>query len=268
MAKANNSSLFIGFLMVSAAVLILPHQITSNLNAFFIELFSPVISLRIDIPEELINSKSPGGEWVTRQEYNRLWVAYKNIYADLLEEHERLEKMSQYRSYLPKSGAGLVAAKVIRKESGQFLLISRGALDGVRTGQYVMSDGAVVGTVSEVSTANARVTLVINNSHSLEVRIIRDQSTDYLRANIKGDGVSACKIPLVSREFDVKPGDLVYASPTPRFLDTPRIIGEITQVVPDQNNPLLWDITVNPPIDYDKLQEVAVVVMETVMEAK
>ncbi len=254
--------------MVSVAVLILPHQITSNLNAFFVELFSPIISLRIDIPEELLNTKSPSGEWVARKEYNRLWNAYKNIYADLLEEHERLETMAKYRSYLPKSGAGLVAAKVIRKEAGQFLLISRGALDGVRTGQYVMSDGAVIGTVSEVSTANARVTLIINNSHSLDVRIIREGTENYVRANIKGDGVATCKIPLVSREFDVKPGDIVYASPTPRFLDTPRIIGEITQVVPDQNNPLLWDITVRQQVDYDRLNEVAVVVMETVMEAK
>ncbi len=254
--------------MVSAAVLILPHQITSNLNSFFVELFSPIISLRIDIPKDLISSKTPGSDWVSRQEYNRLWTAYKNIYADLLEEHERLEKMSQYRSYLPKSGAGLVAAKVIRKEPGQFLLISRGALDGVRVGQYVMSDGAVVGTISEVSTANARVTLVINNSHSLEVRILREGNNDYLRANIKGDAVRACKIPLVSREFDVKPGDVVFASPNTRFLDTPRIIGEITHVAPDQDNPLLWDITIRPPIEYDRLQEVAVVVMETVMEAK
>ncbi|MFI4910646.1 MAG: rod shape-determining protein MreC [Sedimentisphaeraceae bacterium JB056] len=252
--------------MVSIAILILPHQITNNLNSFFIELFSPVISLRIDLPEELLSSQSPGSEWVSRQEYNRLWAAYKNIYADLLEEHERLEKMAKYRSYLPKSGAGLVAAKIIRKEQGHFLLISRGALDGVRAGQYVMSDGVVIGTVSEVSTATARVTLVVNNSHSLEVRIMRDNANDYIRANIKGDGVNAFKIPLVSREFDIKPGDLVYASPDPRYLDTPRYVGEIKVVQADKENPLLWDISGYQPIDYDKLEEVAVVVMETVME--
>lgn len=252
--------------MVSIAVLILPHQITNNLNSFFIELFSPVISLRIDIPEELLSSQSPGSEWVSRQEYNRLWVAYKNIYTDLLEEHERLEAMAQYRSYLPKSGAGLVAAKVIRKEKGHFLLISRGALDGVRPGQYVMSDGAVIGTVTEVSTATARITLVINNSHSLEVRIMRDAEDDYIRANIKGDGVDAFKVPLVSRELDIKPGDMVYASPNPKYLDTPRVVGEIIEVSADMDNPLLWDITATQPVDYDKLEDVAVVVMETVME--
>ena len=254
--------------MVSIAILILPHQITKNLNSFFIELFSPIIRLRIDIPERFLGADNPGDQWVSRQEYNRLWAAYKNLYADLLEEHERLESMAQYRSYLPKSGAGLVAAKTIRKEQGHFLLISRGALDGVRPGQYVMADGVVIGTISEVSTATARVTLVINNSHNLEVRIMRNQKDDYIRANIKGDGIDSFKIPLVSRQFDVKPGDAVYASPNPQHLDTPRIVGEVVSVVPDKDNPLLWDITAIQPIDYDKINEVAVVVMETIMGAQ
>jgi hypothetical protein len=95
---------------------------------------------------------------------------------------------------------------------------------------------------------------------------MREGSDDYLRANIKGDGIGALKIPLVSREFDVKPGDIVYASPNPNFLDTPRFIGEITEVTPDKGNPLLWDITAVQPVDYAKIEEVAVVVMETVME--
>jgi hypothetical protein len=265
--KTKNTSLFTGFLIVSTAMLILPHQITNNLNSFFIELFSPVISLRIDIPPELLSgSRDPGSEWVSRQEYDRLWAAYKNIYADLLEEHDRLERMAQYRSYMPKSGAGLVAAKIIRKERGHFLLISRGALDGVRPGQYVMSNGVVIGTVSEISTATARVTLAVNNSHSLEVRIMRENGDDYIRANVKGDGVNFLKVPLVSREFDVKVGDVIYASPNPQFLDTPRVVAEITEVTADKENPLLWDITARVPLDYDELEEVAVVVMETVME--
>ncbi len=264
--KRSNTSLFTALLMVSIAVLILPHQITSNLNSFFIELFSPVISLRIELPEGLLSGEDPGKQWVSRQEYNRLWAAYKNIYADLLEEHERLEKMAQYRSYLPKSGAGLVAAEVIRKEQGHFLLISRGALDGVKTGQYVLSDGVIIGTVSEISTATARVKLLINNSHSLDVRIMREGSEDYIEANIKGDGINGFKIPLLSREYDVKPGDVVYASPDPRHLDTPRVVGKITEVQPDQDNPLIWDVTGKQPVDYDNLKDVAVIIMETVME--
>lgn len=253
--------------MVSIAVQILPHQITSNLNSFFVELFSPIISLHIEIPEQLLRSKNPGDQWVSRQEYNRLWSAYKNIYIDLLEEHERLEQMAKYRSYLPKSGAALVAAEVIRKEAGHHLLLNRGTLDGLSLGQYVMTDGVVIGTVSEVSTATARVTMLINNSHSIEVRIHREGAgNDYIRANLKGNGVNSCKIPLVSREFDIKPGDLVYASPNTEFLDTPRIIGEIKEVTTDIDNPLLWDITVTQPVDYDKIQEVAVVIIETVME--
>ena len=45
------------------------------------------------------------------------------------------------------------------------------------------------------------------------------------------------------------------------FLDTPRVIGEVKQVRPDDENPLLWEITVEPVYQLGGLKQVAIIVM-------
>jgi hypothetical protein len=45
------------------------------------------------------------------------------------------------------------------------------------------------------------------------------------------------------------------------FLETPKVIGEISEVKRDENTPLLWDITVSPIRDAGTLSDVAVIVM-------
>jgi hypothetical protein len=77
-----------------------------------------------------------------------------------------------------------------------------------------------------------------------------------------GDGTNLAKIPLVSREYKIRAGDTVYAAARPGFLETERVIGQIAQVKPDENEPLLWDITVKPTRDVEMLTDVAVIVTD------
>ena len=76
-----------------------------------------------------------------------------------------------------------------------------------------------------------------------------------------GNGKNACKVPLVSREFDIKMGDTVYASPAQGFLETPIVIGQVSYIALDQKSPTLWDITVTPVYKVNDLRDVAVIVM-------
>ena len=79
---------------------------------------------------------------------------------------------------------------------------------------------------------------------------------------MNGTGTEVCKIPLISTEYDVKEGDTVYAAARIGYLETARVIGKITKIKPDENKPLIWDITVVPVIHGEDLTDVAVIVMD------
>lgn len=259
--KLSNGALFCSLLLAGMAFLLLPHKVTQNLNSVFIEIFSPVLGIDIDLSDKIIDPSLKEGKYISKQEYDHLWAAYQNLYADLLAEHQRLEQATNFRAAMPKSGDQFVMADIIKKEQGQQLLINRGAIDGIKEGQYVFSEGAIIGTVTDLSNPWARVTLLLNNTKQIPVRIVRPGKEEYLRANMIGDGISVCKIPYVPTELDVKPGDYVYASPDASFLETPRIAGTVSNVIQDLDDPLLWDITVELSADLDNVKKVAVIIV-------
>jgi cell shape-determining protein MreC len=80
-------------------------------------------------------------------------------------------------------------------------------------------------------------------------------------AIMQGNGNNATKVQLLSRKHKIKIGDVVCARKKPGFLDIPMIIGTVVQCKEDNENPLLWDITVRPACDIEKLNSVAVIVM-------
>jgi len=78
---------------------------------------------------------------------------------------------------------------------------------------------------------------------------------------MQGNGKNSAKVQLLSIKHKVKTGDIVYAGKKPGFLDAPMIIGTVVQCKRDDENPSLWDITVKPACDIERLNGVAVIVM-------
>jgi len=66
---------------------------------------------------------------------------------------------------------------------------------------------------------------------------------------------------MLPTKYKIRIGYVVYAQKRPRFLDTPTITGTVAQCERDGENPLLWDITVKPACDIEKLNNVAVIIM-------
>ena len=78
---------------------------------------------------------------------------------------------------------------------------------------------------------------------------------------MQGNPPRWAKILLLPATHKVKIGDVVYAQKKPGFLGTPIIVGTVAQCKRDDENPLLWDVTVKPVCDIKKLSDVAVIVM-------
>ena len=264
----SKGKLFCILLTTGIVLLLVPQRITNGLNFLFSSVLNPVLRIGPGMPRVFRPGSSSEGT-VSASQYDDLWKDYKNLHADYMTLHKRYEKLAQIRSGLPKPGPeeGLVYAEVMRPSITTFsheLLINRGGSDGVRSGQYIIGSdrSSVVGIVSETAESTARVKLLTDANQRIEVCIWREGQKDFIvKGQMHGDGGQSAKIPLISAKYKLRVGDTVYAAAKPGFLETSRVIGEITELKRD-TDPLLWDITVNPIEKAENLTEIWVIVIK------
>jgi hypothetical protein len=79
---------------------------------------------------------------------------------------------------------------------------------------------------------------------------------------MQGNGNNLAKVKLLQISHKVEVGDKVYAEKRPGLLDNPMIVGTVAECKIDDENPSLWDITVKPACQIDRLTDVAVIVMK------
>jgi hypothetical protein len=77
---------------------------------------------------------------------------------------------------------------------------------------------------------------------------------------MQGSAGGAARILNLQMEHKVKKCDEILAQKEPGFLDTPMKIGRIALCKRDEQNPMVWDVTVEPVCDIKELKTVAVIV--------
>jgi len=157
-------------------------------------------------------------------------------------------------------GADLVPADIITASIGgarSELIVNRGENDGLSQGQFVLGDNSIIGAISDVSSRTARVKLFTDPASKIAVRIGK-LNIDRL---MQGSGNDSAKILLLSTKHKVNVGDQVLTRKKPGFLDAAMIIGTVARCRWDNQNPSLWDITVKPVCDIERLNSVTVIIM-------
>jgi rod shape-determining protein MreC len=261
--------LFLSLFALAVIIYFLPHRYTNNINLLYTNIFSRILNLGSKRPMPFFEPSSfePAGREqnvVSRKEYNKLWSAYANLRADLITLQKRYEKLAGLRSGLPTKGPALCLAeirKITVTPTGHFVYINKGVNDGVRQGQYVLADNGIIGIISDISDNSAKIRLMTDPNFKMEIRIWKPEENGYISGQLVGRGGNTAKIPLISREYDVKEGDTVYAATKPGFLDTPVVIGRVKSVKPDDEKPLLLDIRVSPVYNLEELEEASIAVI-------
>ncbi len=273
--KANLSKrTLLGALFIAAVfLLLLRREYTKELNFLFVKVFNPVLS----IPPVAAHrgERGYGGlggsgflpkSAVSRAEFNKLLADYDNLSAVLRAEHKRYEKLARIRSELPGlDWAALVLAEVRNATAAPFdreLIINKGEGDNLKVGQYVLGQNSIIGSISQTSKRWSRVRLLTDPKCSIEIGIFSQKNKKYIYGRMVGTGAKFGKIPLISTEHEVQSQDTVYAMAQKGLLETPIVIGKISKVEPDKTEPLLWDIEVKPIVEAEKLDLVAVIVIE------
>jgi len=248
--------LFTWFMLGGFIFLFAPQKLTDRFQLGFAHLFGRPLNIGREI--SLATRARMATDTVSRTEYNQLLNHLANINEQLNEAYNKIEILSKIRlkpdyermSFVP--GDIITAPDVARTE----LIINRGKIDGLATDQFVIADNSIIGRISAVSPRTAQVRLFTDLASKIPIKIAR-LNVDKV---MQGTGNNTARIPLLSTKHQVGKGDEVLAFKQPGFLDVPMIIGRVTECKRDEQNPMVWDVTVEPVCDIKELKTITVIV--------
>jgi len=240
--------LFIWFFLATLAIFFSPDRITGKFQHLFTRLFSWPLSMGRSIMLSAVNPSAGSG--ISAQKENQYLNQIANLQARIAELEKQYEQVAGFRSRYPFEGAKFITANVMKAAPTE-LVIDRGSKDQITSGLFVFGDNSIIGTISDADASTARVKLITSSSCKIEVEIAG------AAAVLQGDGKSV-KIKTLSRKNTVKRGDNVFCRPKAGFLNTPIIIGTVSDYKGGENA-FQWDITIKPAANIAALTSVGVI---------
>jgi rod shape-determining protein MreC len=150
-----------------------------------------------------------------------------------------------------------VAAQIVGKDPSVWfktVIIDKGKTDGVDEGFPVVMSQGIVGQVIEVSDHYAKVMLIIDRNSAVDALVQRSRA----RGVIKGESTDKCRLDYVLRKYDVRSGDTVISSGLDGVYPKGLLIGQVSDILKNDSD-IFQEIAVTPFIDFEKLEEVLVV---------
>jgi len=265
--EVSKRMLFTWFMLGGLIFLLVPTEWTKELQFAFDRIFRWPLGVGRSISlaartRPLRENVSPREYRLLQKEYESLQRKVTNLTALLSEEHKKVETLSGLRTRLP----GLQGAKLLLADARATIDSSHSTLtiyfdkDGdyvPSEGQFVLADNSIIGTVTDVSDGVAWVKLFTDPTSRIAVTIAKFNVNRIMQ----GIGGNLAKIQLLPTKHKVKKGDVVYACKKPGLLAAPMIIARVAQCKTDDENPSVWDITVEPVCDLERLNNVTVIIM-------
>jgi rod shape-determining protein MreC len=245
---------FIWFMIAGFIFLFAPQTITNRFQFAFARIFrwplSAGRSISLSAPP-----RQPRTDLVSRRQYNQLQNHADNLNEALIRGRQKFKRLyGLYNRYVWEGVEFVVAEVITASPDGPSceLIINCGQNNGLAKGQFVLGDNSIIGTISDVSSHEARIKLITDLTSSVPVKI------GQFRAVMKGSGDGLAKIELAKHKAKV---GLSVVAVKPGLLDSPMKVGTVAKCQSNDEHPLLWDITVKPACDVQKLTDVAVIII-------
>lgn len=155
--------------------------------------------------------------------------------AQQLDQQTRLEQLEADNRRLRRllelqdnSGELLSAPVISRQAQGwwQQLVIGRGSLQGLASGDAVLAPGGLAGRVVSVTPGTATVTLLTDSSSRVGVWVGRVRHHGML----VGQGTDRPLLRFIQQDVGVRPGDVVTTSPASTLLPPNLTVGVVQSV--------------------------------------
>ena len=159
-----------------------------------------------------------------------------------------------------------VAAEVIGRDPSSWfnaIIIDKGKIDGIEKGQAVVVPEGIAGQVTDVSAHYAKVMLIIDRNSAVDALVQRTRA----RGILIGGPSSRCIFKYVIRTADVKVGDKIITSGFDEVFPKGQPVGDVVGVV-KQSSEMFQGVKVLPYIDFEKIEEVLVLINPSKREMK
>jgi rod shape-determining protein MreC len=199
--------------------------------------------------------------WHVKQDNERLKADNQRLTAKLhrLEETERTNlRLQRLLAFKKQNPLKFVPAQVVGEDASfifRTVTLNKGSKDNIRAGLPVVIDLGIVGRIISCTKESSQVLLITDHRSAVDCLIQRTRA----RAMIKGKSRNLCEIAYLAREEDVRVGDTVITSGLTQVFPKGLLIGVVTKVK-KKNYGLFQEAEVTPAVDFDRLEEVLVVV--------
>jgi len=177
-------------------------------------------------------------------------------------ENTRLRVLLDYKKAAPQFG--FVVATVVGRDASTWsnvIIINRGTANGLVKDMPVVTPQGLVGNVVEVYANSAKVQLILDPRSAVGSLVQRTESR--VTAIVEGNGAkpSTPRMVNLARDADVISGDVVITSGLGGIYPKGLVVGEVVDVV-DEAGGLLKYAALKPAVDFNRLEEVMVIVRQ------
>lgn len=181
----------------------------------------------------------------------------QNRYHELELENLRLRKFVNFTNQLSET---YVAAQIIARDPSPWfktIIIDKGSKDGLTKGSPVLVSEGIVGQIIKVAGKYSRVLLITDRNSAVDALV---QNT-RVRGMVKGNNENNCSFVYALRKDEVKEGEMIVSSGLDQVFPKGLKIGRVLKVT-KVHSKLFQDITIETSVNFDKLEEVLVLINE------
>lgn len=135
------------------------------------------------------------------------------------------------------------------------IIIDKGSADGVKKGFSVVVPEGIVGQIISVANHYAKVLMIIDQNSAVDAMLQRNRA----RGIVKGGDGGACLFDYALRKHEILEGDTVISSGLDGVFPKGLRLGRVSQVVKHSAG-IFQTVTVTPFVDFEKIEEVFVVI--------
>lgn len=190
-------------------------------------------------------------------------------YDKLKEENDRLREVLNFKN--SKDNYEYIGTEIIGYSGESFsdgYIIDKGENDGLKKGMVVISDKGLVGQVTSTGSNWAIVESLLNENIAVSVMVNSTrETTGILKGYVTRTNNGLTKVTNLPLDSEIKEGDVILTSGLGQIYPKEVKIGEVVSVESDEIKVMKTAI-VKPYVDFNKLEELFVIVPKETREVK
>lgn len=179
---------------------------------------------------------------------------------EVMAENQRLRTLLGYKQIATQFD--LVSARIIARDPGNWtdtMMINRGTNDGIKKDMVVVTAQGLVGNVVNVFNSTARVQLILDPRSSVGALVQRAESRVAGIVEGNSSDKTLARMVNIPRDSDIVEGDQIITSGFGGIYPKGIVVGSVETIANDSGG-LLKYAMLRPAVDFQKLEEVAVIV--------